>query len=66
MMDNLACARARESAAAELAQPVPWRLDGVADLAAFRITTGDPRFDPSRPVTINGFLYVPAKENEHG
>lgn len=47
-------------------EPVPWRLEGVADLAAFRITTGDPRFDPSRPVTINGFLYVPAKENDHG
>ena len=55
-----------DQAAAELAQPVPWRMEGVADLAAFRVTTGDPRFDPSRPVTINGFLYVPAKENEHG
>lgn len=44
----------------------PWRQEGVADLAAFRITTGDPRFDPSAPVTVNGFLYVPAKEKEHG
>lgn len=44
----------------------PWRQEGVADLAAFRITTGDPRFEPSAPVTVNGFLYVPAKENEHG
>lgn len=44
----------------------PWRLEGVADLAAFRLTTGDPSFDPAAPVTINGFRYVPAKENEHG
>lgn len=44
----------------------PWRQEGVADLAAFRITTGDPRFEPSAPVTVNGFLYVPAKEKEHG
>lgn len=56
-----------DAAAEELARPVPWRTEGVADLAAFRITTGDPRFDPGEPVTVNGFLYVPAsKENEHG
>lgn len=39
-----------------------WRTEGVADLAAFRITTPDPRFDPAAPATINGFLYHPAKE----
>lgn len=56
-----------DRAAEELARPVPWRTEGVADLGAFRITTGDPRFDPGEPVTVNGFLYVPAsKENEHG
>lgn len=51
-----------DAAAEELARPVPWRTEGVADLAAFRMTTGDPRFDPKRPATINGFLYHPAKE----
>lgn len=55
-----------DRAAEELARPVPWRTEGVADLGAFRITTGDPRFDPGKPVTVNGFLYVPAKEKEHG
>jgi hypothetical protein len=40
-----------------------WRTEGVADLGAFRLTTGDPRFDPAAPATINGFLYHPAKEN---
>ncbi|APZ81791.1 hypothetical protein vBEliSR6L_26 [Erythrobacter phage vB_EliS_R6L] len=42
----------------------PWRQQGVADLAAFRITTADPRFDPAGPVTINGFLYRPVKEDD--
>lgn len=56
-----------DRAAEELSRPVPWRTEGVADLGAFRITTGDPRFTPGEPVTVNGFLYVPAsKENEHG
>jgi hypothetical protein len=27
---------------------------------AFRITTADPRFDPLRPVTVNGYPYCPA------
>lgn len=40
-----------------------WRTDGVADLAALRLNTADPRFDPAGPVTINGFLFHPAKEN---
>lgn len=40
-----------------------WRLEGAADLAAFRLTTGDPRFDPRKPATINGFLYHPTKED---
>jgi len=39
---------------------VPAESDGVADLDAFRLTTCDPRFDPARPATINGFLYHPA------
>lgn len=25
----------------------------------FSLTTADPRFDPSEPVTINGYLYAP-------
>lgn len=41
-----------------------WRTDGVADLAAFRVTTGDPRFDPAGPVVINGFLYHPAHQGD--
>lgn len=55
-----------DAAAEELARPVPWRREGVADLVAVRLNTGDPRFDPALPATINGYLYVPAKENEHG
>lgn len=51
-------------ASAEWFAGARWRTDGVADLAAFRITTGDPRFDPAGPVTINGFLYRPAKEDD--
>ena len=26
----------------------------------FALKTGDPAFDPHEPVTVNGFLYVPA------
>jgi hypothetical protein len=52
-----------DQAAAELAQPVPWRKEGVADLVAVRLTTGDPRFDPAKPANINGYLFVPAKED---
>ena len=47
--------------------PIPGRPhhrpQGVADLLAFRLTTGDPRFDPLAPVCVNGYLYHPAKEN---
>lgn len=28
--------------------------------APFALSTGDPRFDPREPVTINGYLYIPA------
>lgn len=55
-----------DQAAEQLAQPVAWRKEGVADLAAFRLTTGDPRFDPAKPATINGYLFHPAKERDHG
>lgn len=41
----------------------PVRLQGVADLVAFRLNTGDPRFDPSKPVCVNGFLYHPATKD---
>lgn len=57
LFDVLAEANARASGAAA------WRTQGNADLAAFRITTGDPRFDPGAPVTINGFRYQPTKED---
>lgn len=40
-----------------------WRQGGVADLGAFRLTTGDPRFDPARPVCVNGFRFEPTKED---
>lgn len=33
-----------------------------AKATAFRLQTPDPRFDPSRPVCVNGFLYHPATE----
>ena len=28
----------------------------------FRLTTGDPRFNPDKPVTVNGYLYLPPSE----
>jgi hypothetical protein len=28
------------------------------------ITTGDPSFDPRKPVSINGYTFVPAPERE--
>lgn len=34
----------------------------LAKATAFRLQTPDPRFDPSRPVCVNGFLYHPATE----
>jgi len=40
-------------------EAAPHRVDGVADLLACRLQTGEPRFHPERPVTINGFLYKP-------
>lgn len=40
-----------------------FRMEGVADLVAFRINTGDPKFDPDRPLTVNGFLYHPARKD---
>ena len=40
----------------------PHRPGGVADLLAFRVQTGDPRFDPLAPVCVNGYLYHPTKE----
>lgn len=43
-------------------ESTPVRLDGVADLVSMRFSTGDPRFDPLKPVTVNGYLYRPAKE----
>lgn len=27
----------------------------------FRISVADPRFDPHQPVTVNGYLYLPAE-----
>ena len=40
-------------------EAVQHRVDGVADLLACRLQTGEPKFHPERPVTINGFLYKP-------
>lgn len=34
----------------------------LAKAGAFRLQTGDPRFDPARPVCVNGYLYQPATE----
>jgi hypothetical protein len=31
-------------------------------MSVLALTTGDPRFDPQEPVTINGYRYVPAPE----
>ena len=27
----------------------------------FHLTTTDPRFDPDKPVRVNGYLFLPAK-----
>lgn len=34
----------------------------LATATAFRLQTPDPRFDPDKPVLVNGFLYTPATE----
>lgn len=34
----------------------------MATATAFRLQTPDPRFDPGKPVLVNGFLYTPATE----
>lgn len=55
---------ARQCGLEEVARlEAPWRKEGVADLAAFRLTTGDPRFDPGKPVCVNGYHYTPTKED---
>ncbi len=55
---------ARQCGLEEVARlEAPWRKEGVADLAAFRLTTGDPRFDPGKPVCVNGYRYTPTKED---
>lgn len=49
--------------AAGLAEAAPSQTDqvqGAADLVSLRLQTGDPAFDPDRPVTINGYLFRPA------
>lgn len=40
----------------------PGRGLSMVKAGAFRLQTGDPRFDPTQPVLINGFLYHPATE----
>jgi hypothetical protein len=37
---------------------------GNPDPEPFRVITGDPRFDPKEPVTINGYLYHPATKED--
>jgi hypothetical protein len=40
--------------------PAPAAPHETVSALAFSLITGDPRFDPARPVKVNGFLYVPA------
>lgn len=56
--------RARLIMPGEPPAEAPWRKEGVADLTAFRLTTGDPRFDPTKPVSVNGFTYHPATKED--
>lgn len=37
----------------------PYRVEGVADLTALRLQTVDPVFDPAKPVTVNGYAFIP-------
>lgn len=54
----LASAGVIEAAAAEVDQ-----VTGTADLVSIRLATGDPRFDPDKPLTVNGYLFHPAPRN---
>lgn len=45
---------------------VPSDIEGIAraasdDVAPIVLTTVDPRFRPTRPLTVNGFLFMPDK-----
>ena len=39
----------------------PWIEPEITELVPVAIKTGDPLFDPRLPVTVNGYLYLPAK-----
>lgn len=41
----------------------PGRSLSLADAAVFRLQTPDPRFDPAKPVLVNGYRYTPATED---
>jgi hypothetical protein len=40
----------------------PARSLSTVKAGAFRLQTCDPRFDPVRPVVVNGFIFIPATE----
>jgi hypothetical protein len=40
----------------------PARSLSTVKAGSFQLQTGDPRFDPVRPVVVNGFLFIPATE----
>lgn len=40
----------------------PARSLSTVKAGAFRLQTPDPRFDPARPVVVNGFIFIPATE----
>lgn len=36
------------------------RAAPAPDKPTFELITGDPHFDPNKPVLVNGYLYAPA------
>jgi hypothetical protein len=48
---------------------IPWRVEDVTPTnvePCIKLNTGDPVFDPKRPVTVNGFRYIPAPRSQQG
>lgn len=48
---------------------IPWRLEAVTPTSeppAIALKTGDGRFDPLKPVTINGYRFIPAPASQQG
>lgn len=48
---------------------IPWSIEAVtptSEPATVELKTGDGRFDPRKPVTVNGYRYIPAPASQQG